>query len=601
MHCRGSNARGTFSEPWQGPAPGSRQPAAGSGTMNIRRLAPSMAMILALGVAAPARGSEEGDQASCLKRITEAVQNYTNTYVSAEGGCESRNLSRETPIVCEDDGDTKAQLLDAADKLIGQFNKCKPTSFAQMCSLQKTVPLDLYAAMLTGTGSLKDSLATLVASLWRTSTAGCPRPTSRVSKAAESCARTINAQIARVSSQIQQCVSKCEFSLTKSGGEACTAPDTGEPLKDKQIECIDRARIRLAETIEKRCKPADLVEVGCPLGASTVPALLDAFEPHLRKLTRELDVQLFHSPCRYRIAINPVPPVAQVLMEPSGELREIRCGQDLDADFFGDDEEVVFQSDLNCQDAGKVNGLVVSASDVTINLGKDFRVSGPAKSSDRTGVGILLRGGASGVLVRRGVIQRFATGITDSGAGAGNAFEQLTVRGNSGDGIRLAGEGADLDSLSVKTNGGHGVRLTGAQTRLIACTTEANGLDGFRVEGPDALLDGNSSGQLKDNGNGGFGYVVTGLGANVYSNSAEANGGGGFLVSNPTVRFKANSATSNGGPGFRFTSAGAALDSNRSEFNGGFEFDIAPGNLDETGNRANGDTITFGPEGGLFE
>jgi hypothetical protein len=47
--------------------------------------------------------------------------------------------------------------------------------------------------------------------------------------------------------------------------------------------------------------------------------------------------------------------------------------------------------------------------------------------------------------------------------------------------------------------------------------------------------------------------------------------------------------------------AGAGLDSNRSEFNGGFEFDIAPGNLDETGNRANGDTITFGPEGGLFE
>ena len=78
--------------------------------------------------------------------------------------------------------------------------------------------------------------ATLVAALWTTSTTGCPRPTSPVSKDTESCIRSINSQIARVSSQIQQCVSKCEFSYTKGGGEACTAPDTGEPLKDKQID-----------------------------------------------------------------------------------------------------------------------------------------------------------------------------------------------------------------------------------------------------------------------------------------------------------------------------------------------------------------------------
>ena len=54
-------------------------------------------------------------------------------------------------------------------------------------------------------------------------------------------------------------------------------------------------------------------------------------------------------------------------------------------------------------------------------------------------------------------------------------------------------------------------------------------------------------------------------------------------------------------PGFRFTAPGCGLDSNRSEFNGGLEFDIAAGNLDESGNRANGSTITFGPEGGAFE
>ncbi|MFM7735409.1 MAG: hypothetical protein ACKPBU_05425, partial [Alphaproteobacteria bacterium] len=452
--------------------------------MNIRRFSQMLALtLLATGSPGLVRASEVGDQASCLKRITEASQNYTNTYLTARGGCGVRNLTLPAPVDCDDDRDTKQQLGDAANKLIGQFNKCTPTSFTQVCALQKTVPLDLYAAMVSGAGSLDDSLATLVASLWTRSTTGCPRPTSPVSKETESCIRSINAQIARVSSQIQQCVSKCEFSLTKNGGEACTAPDTGEPLKDKQIECIDRARARLVDTVSKRCTPAALVEAGCPLGASTVPALFDAFEPHLKKITRDLDVKLYHSPCRYVIAINPVAPVATVDMEPSGELREIRCGQELDAAFFGDDEEMIFQTDLNCQDAGKVNGLVVSASGVTINLGKDFRVSGPAKAADRTGTGILVRSGAKNVFVRQGVVQRFATGIADSGAGAGNVYKELTVRGHLGDGVRLSGEDARVDSLSVKNNGGYGVRMNGPLAAVIACTTESNGLDGIRIDG----------------------------------------------------------------------------------------------------------------------
>ncbi|MFM7736013.1 MAG: right-handed parallel beta-helix repeat-containing protein, partial [Alphaproteobacteria bacterium] len=146
-----------------------------------------------------------------------------------------------------------------------------------------------------------------------------------------------------------------------------------------------------------------------------------------------------------------------------------------------------------------------------------------------------------------------------------------------------------------------GIRMNGPLAAVIACTTESNGLDGIRIDGTDAVLDGNQSGTLKDDGNGGFGFVVNGMGANVYQNTAEANAGGGFLVAAPTVRFKANSSTSTGGPGFRFTGGGSGLDSNRSEFNGGFEFDLAPGNLDESGNRANGNTITFGPEGGKFE
>ncbi len=569
--------------------------------MKIRRFAPAMAALLLSVVPGPSRASEVGDQASCVKRIAEAAQNYTNTYLSARGGCEVRNLSLEAPVACEDDRDTSDQVKDAAGKMIGQFNKCTTTSFAQVCALSKTVPLELYAAMLSGTGSLEDSLSNLVASLWTRSTPGCPRPTSPVSKDTESCVRSINSQIARVSSQIQQCVSKCEFSLTKNGGDACTAPDTGEPLKEKQVECIDRARARLLDTVSKRCTPDALVAAGCPLGASTVPGLIAAFEPHLKKITRDLDVKMYHAPCRHVIAINPVSPTATVGMEPSGELREIRCGQELDAAFFGDDEEMILQTDLNCQDAGKVNGLVVSASNVTINLGKDFRVSGPAKAADRTGTGILVKGGARNVFVRRGVVQRFAVGIADSGAGSGNVYKELTVRGNTVDGVRLSGEDARVDSLSVKTNGGYGIRMNGPLPKVVACTTESNGLDGIRVDGIDAILDGNQSGALKANGNGGFGFLVNGMGANVYQNSAEANAGGGFLLTAPTVRFKANSATSSGGPGFRFTVGGSGLDSNRSEFNGGFEFDIAAGNLDETGNRANGSTILFGPEGGTFE
>ncbi len=570
--------------------------------MKIRRLRsiPALLVLAALIPANPAAASEAGDQGACVKRISEAIQGFTATYVAAVGRCEGGNLSLATKIDCADDRDTKDQVKAAADKLVTQFNKCTTSAFVQVCALSKVVPLDLYKALTTGDTSLMTTLAKLVNGLWVKPTPGHPRPVRPISKDAESCVRSINTQFSRVTSQIQQCVSKCEVSLTKSGGEVCIAPDTGDVMKEKTLDCVVRARQRLSETLAARCTPTALEEVGWPLGTATVDDLLAAFQPYLDKVTAQLDVQVYNSSCRYRIAINPVPPTAIVELNPSGTLKEIRCGDELDAAFFGDDDTVELQSDLNCQDAGKVNGIVISASNVSVNLGKSFRVSGPAKVADRTGTGILLKSGARGVSVERGLVQRFLTGVADQGAGTGNTFEQLSVRSNQGDGFRLSAEGFSINNVSVKSNGGYGIRLLGNGGEILGSSIELSGLDGLRIDGADTRVDGIQSGALKESGNSGYGFVVNGIGASIYQSTAEANAGGGFLVNNATIKFKANSATSNLGTGIRFTQGGSGLDSNRSELNGGFAFDIAPGNLDETGNRANGSTILFGPEGGTF-
>lgn len=563
-------------------------------------LFPRAAWALALLAPAIASASPAGDQAACVKRIGEAMQGYSQTFVGALAACHADNLGVSEPVDCREDADVRERLKEGSEKLYSALTKCIPTSLAEVCALGETTPAGVFTALAGLSGALRAPLNEIATGLFETAVPQCPRPTGPVTKAAASCAKTLGSQFPRVLGQLQQCVSKCEASWTKSGGEICIAPDTGEPLRDKVVECVARARERMTETTAKRCTPAALVELGCPLGTASPQDLALAFDATVFAATQGLWSSVYHAPCRTVIAVAPIPTTVEVELDPSGRRETISCGQDLDADFFGDDHGLLLRGDLNCQDMPTAtDGLRISRSGVTIDLGKEFRISGPARSDLRTGAAVRVT--APDVRVRRGILQRFGTGLLGTAAALGLEVEQLVVQSNIGDGIRVDGDGADIDSNSVKNNGDDGIVANGPGARLISNTLEKNGGDGIVVTGANAVIDGNQLGSLKDDGNGGWGMLVTGELADVYSNTAEANLAGGYRIRSATVRFKSNDATSNRGTGFSIDSAGSLLDSNRADFNEGFEFDIAPGNIDLSGNRANGSMIEFPIDGGAFD
>jgi parallel beta-helix repeat protein len=90
-------------------------------------------------------------------------------------------------------------------------------------------------------------------------------------------------------------------------------------------------------------------------------------------------------------------------------------------------------------------------------------------------------------------------------------------------------------------------------------------------------------------------------GARLRTNSAEGNAAGGFLVSGSGNVLDGNDARSNNGPGFDITGSGNVLDTNAAERSEGPEFAIAPDNVDDGGNRANGTRFSFTASGGAFE
>jgi hypothetical protein len=65
--------------------------------------------------------------------------------------------------------------------------------------------------------------------------------------------------------------------------------------------------------------------------------------------------------------------------------------------------------------------------------------------------------------------------------------------------------------------------------------------------------------------------------------------------------FKSNSAEGNGGIGFDVATSGVVLDTNAAEENSGLEWSVAAGNVDDSGNKANGNVISIPPAGGTFE
>ena len=558
---------------------------------------------LTLWLAAPgaALGAPQDDEASCGKRISEAVRSYAQQVFGALANCANKNLSHSDQIDCVSDSQTSHAIQSASDKLESAVGKCTSAGLTLLCPLEATTPDDLFAKLTSAPGSVAAQVNALEQAIFVSSTAGCPRPTPPVSKPAYDCARALGGNVPRVVNALQQCLSKCEVALTQHGGEACVDADTGEPIKDKVIDCVTKATQRLTNAVTHTCSAASLVELGCPLGAASADDLDAAAGPMLDALAQGSNQGIFHSSCRTYIPISTVPTTAQVHLTPSGTQRTINCGDVLDATFFGSDTGLVLDTTLDCQAvATGVNGIVIAASGVQVDLAR-LTVSGPANSSLRTGTGVLVAAGAHDVTIERAkVIQRFGTGVADSGDNDGLFLSQLVIQGNRADGIVLHGTALKGDSNSVKKNGGNGIVVLGNGNTVSANTLEENQQAGILVSGTDNTVEGNQAGSLGEHGNSTYGILVTTSGNLLDSNTAEANALAGLEVRAPST-LQSNSATGNLGIGFEITTAGSSLESNRADQNVGFEFVIAPSNIDRQGNRANGVAFRFGSAGGNFE
>jgi hypothetical protein len=198
--------------------------------------------------------------------------------------------------------------------------------------------------------------------------------------------------------------------------------------------------------------------------------------------------------------------------------------------------------------------------------------------------------------------------------------------------------GSNLDGLSIKLHGGNGVVVNGNGARISRSTVDTTvGLDAFVIVGGGSVINGNDA-QSLGNGfvisgpdnvltsnnaeGGGDGYVVTGDRASLSSNTASQNDGRGFVIQGASGVYNTNTAESTGGDGFLVTGASNTFGSNQSKQNLGMGFNVsgtgnhfrnnaaelnassewvlAPGNLDDGGNKVSGSTFTFTAAGGTF-
>ena len=202
--------------------------------------------------------------------------------------------------------------------------------------------------------------------------------------------------------------------------------------------------------------------------------------------------------------------------------------------------------------------------------------------------------------------------------GHSNTMHNGKVEANQGVGLRVEGNGNLVTDTDVFSNGGHGVSVTGNGNQILKVDAgdknKGNGGDGVHVEGAGNVLN-----EIDAFANTGDGIeVVAAAGsativkkARSGDRSGKENGGNGILVSGPgngasnPIELEENTVKGNGLAGIRVIGSGHQLKKNLSggtssgEPNAGCEFQTGSGNVNATGNKANGVTIA-GANGSAF-
>lgn len=559
--------------------------------------------VLAVPVASPAQ-SKTAIQV-CAKRNVRAFRRFSTDAIEIMNDCQVDSLKDDERTDCAVDEDVLDDLDNAADKLRREVKKCDEDAMRALCPHSSRDDTELKETVLLDELGTTSRLRAFDADLYSTEYAGCPRPTGEISNVAEDCADRISRLVEDGLDELQKCLYKCELNgMRKSDADDCLIGSNAND--NKVVECLDRTWDDLDDDLPNRCDTAKLTEIGCPFGTDSVTELRDLLLDRLFEEARKMSNGIFSSSCSSTGSSNHVggetDPI-DVTLYPSQTTTQIDCGQDLDAAFFGADDEVRLDADVDCSPAGLDSiGIIISASNVTFNGRGDHTITGPSRSSNRTGSGILIAPGAKNVTIKNvRQIQRYAVGILDSGDNDGLRVESSTVRRNKTAGILTTSPDVYIDRVKADRNGvgfdvsgdgstlqdcralrgtplpGLGIRLAGTDddlngqvVRVNRCQVEENEIGIVLAAGPHQLEDNDV--RLQNS----HGIHVLSDGSKIESNSVKRNVGSGIVVDGDGNNITANSSDENIQHGFVVTGAGNDLNNN------------GAGSLTDNGNLMNG-------------
>jgi Right handed beta helix region len=276
----------------------------------------------------------------------------------------------------------------------------------------------------------------------------------------------------------------------------------------------------------------------------------------------------------------------------------------------------LFGCSLSLRDPTPNDGLGVPTAHITEDAGPDLFVMDLHATGSNV-VGWLVEG--HGRYLRNAYAKDNRIGYRFRGNG--NTLHNGTAEANSDIGVLVEGHGNTVKDTRVMGGGSHGIQVTGDGNsllkNLVGDRNNGNGGAGITLEGAGNLVQEN-----KVYANGADGIVVTGgtaaspnvIRQNVAGDKSRGNAGNGIHVSGDVgngapnaLEIEKNAVRANGLNGILIApgATGHELKGNVSgdtspELNNGdCEFLVAAGNLNATGNKANGVTIS-GADGSAF-
>jgi len=223
-------------------------------------------------------------------------------------------------------------------------------------------------------------------------------------------------------------------------------------------------------------------------------------------------------------------------------------------------------------------GLLVAASGtVTLDLG------GRTISGSGQGVGVqVVRG--SLVLIGPGAVEHFSVGVLAHGVQALRSAVNVRVAGNRLDGLVAQGDGMSVVGSVADGNGRYGFSLTGANYALDGNRASGNGRHGFKLMGMGTHVGGGFGNEAI--GNGGAGFWVQGAMHQIVGATANGNRKYGIMAMVAHTLFSDVQADANLGNGLWAMGPGITVGNSSATGNRGLGIWVTgKGTVDRGGNR----------------